>query len=146
MTLTPTELLTLAGLLRFVMRFDDLDPVERAAALDEAGRELDLRASDVRMVDAERAGFRDAAMVVRVVATEPDDWLERAKGAIRQHHEPRRPLENPRQSHREVRVSMLRAVEILSRRGGLARPERLFLGWLGTEWGVPPVVGDDDVL
>ena len=145
MTLSPDALLTLAGLLRFVMRFDDLDARERASALDDAARELDLRASDVRRVEDERAGFRDAAMVVRVVATELDDWLERARREIRDDHMLRARVERASHESHEARVSMLRAVEILARRGGLARQERLFLGWLGSQWGVPPVVDDADI-
>ncbi len=45
----------------------------------------------------------------------------------------------------EKRVAMLRAVEILARHGGLARPERLFLGWLASFWRVPSVVGEYDL-
>ena len=124
MDLTPHELVTLAGLLRFVMRFDALTDEARRSALEEASRELGLHAADVRLVEDARAGYRGAAREV------PDGVTLRARAAEVQ--------------ARSTRIAMLRAVEILARREGLQRQERLFLGWLASFWFVPSVLSDDD--
>jgi hypothetical protein len=124
------------------MRFEALPEEERRRALDEASRELGLHAADVRIVEDARAGYRDAARVVEIVTTGLDAWLERARREVPDGVTLRARAAEVRE--RSTRIAMLRAVEILARREGLRREERLFLGWLATFWAVPSVLGDDD--
>jgi hypothetical protein len=140
--LTPEELVTLAGLLRFVMRFEALPERERRRALGEASRELGLHAADVRIVEDTRAGYRDAARVVEIVSTDLDVWLERAAREVPDGLTLRNRAAEV--GDRTTRIAMLRAVEILARHEGLQRQERLFLGWLAGFWGVPSVLSDED--
>jgi hypothetical protein len=142
MDLTPHELVTLAGLLRFVMRFDALPDEARRSALEEASRELGLHAANVRLVEDARAGYRDAARVVEIVSTGLDTWLERAAREVPDGETLR--ARAAEVQARSTRIAMLRAVETLARREGLQRQERLFLGWLASFWFVPSVLSDDD--
>lgn len=137
MQLIEEEMVTLAALMRHVMSFDGLSTDERRAALAEASRALGLLAGDVRIVSNDRAGYRDAAHVVKAITTGLDGWIERAKNEVRNDDLRDRAT---RVDDGDKRVAMLRAVEVLARHGGLRRPERLFLGWLAGFWGVPSVI------
>lgn len=137
MDLTPNEMVTLAALMRHVMRFDGLTTEERRDALAEASRALGLLAVDVRVVENERAGYRDAAHVVKEITTGLDRWIARARAEVGTHDLELRARDV---DGAEKRTAMLRAVEVLARHGGLHRPERLFLGWLSEFWSVRSVV------
>lgn len=137
MDLTETEMVTLAALMKHVMSFDGLTTEERRDALAEASRALGLLAVDVRVVENERAGYRDAARVVKEITTGLDGWIARARAEVGTHDLERRAngIDGA-----EKRTAMLRAVEVLARHGGLRRPERLFLGWLAGFWRVRSVI------
>lgn len=143
MDFEPEEMVTLAALMRHAASFDGLTPAERREALMETGRALGLLSEDTRLVQNERAGYRDAAYVVRELSNGLDHWLERAK----------REVGNADLRDRATRVTghgkraaMLRAVEVLARWGGLVRPERLFLGWLAQHWDLRSVIDESDLV
>lgn len=130
------DLVTLGGILRFALRFDECTRADRSIALADAAHELGLRAEDARLVDREGAGYRDAAVVMRAVSSDLEAVLARAAVEIRDDDQLRARIEAI--AHPEVRAACLLAVEALARHLGRDRERLLFLDWLRSHWHMPP--------
>jgi putative transposase len=149
MNLSSHEQLVLGGILRFALRFDGLSAAQRVEALGRAGDALGLRAEEVRRVSSSRAGYRDAAFVVRSVTNELDVYLTRAAEEIAGDRALRRLIEGVTQP--DVRLACVLAVETLAREVSAIqekatrptdRKRTIFLDWLRDRWGLPPITSD----
>lgn len=138
MTLSPTELLTLAGLLRALVRFDTLEPEARREALDAVARTLDLRSGEPERPQAEQVGYRDAARVVRVLVLDLEPWMARAERELRDPEELRALVSRGADSP-ENRRAILRALHTFAEHGNLTLREEIFLAWLALLWRETPM-------
>jgi hypothetical protein len=136
--LSVADELVLGGVLRFATRFDGLDAEARRTALTAAGTELGYRAAETRRVVSERAGYRDAAMVVQVVSTDFARLITRADGAFVNDRALRDAIASL--TRPQAQLAIVRAVETLVSHSGVTRKEELFLDWLRATWRIPPPV------
>lgn len=137
MNLSPTELLTMAGLLRVVLRFDALDERARRDALADVVHALELRREEIERADHDRSGYRDAAIVVRRIAIELEPWLARAAREVASEEELRELVEHAVPSV-EARRAILRALHTFAGHGTLDAREELFVAWLSLFWREAP--------
>lgn len=132
MTLSPNELLTLAGLLRVVLRLDTLSPMERASALEDVVTELDLHAEESERTTHERASYRDAGIFVRRVAVDLDAWMTRAERELAEPDALRTWVDQVVSD--DAKGAILRALHLVASRGRLTPKEEIFLAWLAMLW------------
>lgn len=136
MNLSRHDELVLGGILRFALRFDGLSDAERRTALGDAARELGLRSEETRLVDDDRASYRDAAVVVRSVSSDLDAFLERAEREIPDDDVLRALIDTA--DAPAFRSACVLAVECLGRHLGEGRERTLFLDWLRSAWRIRP--------
>lgn len=134
MELTDRQSLVLGGVLRFALRLEHTEPDARARALAEAASDLGLRAEE-ELVENDGSGYRDAAVVMRVVRTDLDAFLVRAAREIRDDDELRTMIEEL--DDPDVRRAIVVAVESLAEHLGVRRERGMFLDWLRWKWGLP---------
>jgi hypothetical protein len=134
MKLNDTELLTTAALIRSLLRLELLDEHDRQEALSAVVDTLELRREEIDRSQQDRGGYRDAARIVRHIATDLDPWLVRAAREVSSEEALRRLIEREAVS-REARRAILRAVQVFASHGTLEPSEELFVGWLAMVWG-----------
>lgn len=134
MRLDDTELLTTAALIRALLRLEQLDEHDRQAALADVVDALELRREEVDRSPQDRGGYRDAARIVRHIATDLDPWLVRAAREVSSEEDLRRLIERGVVSS-EARRAILRAVQVFAAHGTLEPAEELFVSWLAMVWG-----------
>lgn len=133
MILSPTELLTTAGLLRILLRLDGLEPHERREALSHVAEVLELRREEIERAEHDRVSYRDAAIVVRHVVVELEPWLERAAREVSTEEELRELVEHAVLDEGK-RSAILRALHTFASYGSLGPREELFVAWLSLFW------------
>lgn len=135
MELSPEDELVLGGILRFAIRMESVEPGERERALGAAAEELRLPV-ETALVERDRGGYRDAAVVMEVVRSSLDRILERAVREIADDDALRVIIEGVHDPR--TRQAFVLAVESLERHLGDQRPRALFLDWLRATWDLPP--------
>ncbi len=138
MTLSPTELLTLAGILRSLTRIQALDTNERRDALTAVAESLDLRSRERERPEPEQRGYREAAHVMRVLVLDLEPWMRRAERELTDPEELRALLRSG-VSALDTRRAILRAVQGFASYGGLSVREEMFLAWLALLWRETPL-------
>ena len=133
--LSADDELVLGGILRFALRLERVEPPARDRAFRAAAAELQLPV-ETALVEVDRGGYRDAAVVMEVVRSDLDRVLERARREIADDDALRALIE--RVEDPRVREAFALAVDGLERHLGEARPRSLFVDWLRETWLLPP--------